>query len=75
MGRYLVTGAAGAVSNPYDGGLAELSYLPWLNTKFSLQYIAYSEFDGGGTYISGNTGTQRNAKDNNTLHLSAWFMF
>ena len=58
-----------------EGWLAELSYLPWLNTKFSLQYVAYSKFDGGTSYISGNTGAQRNANENNTLHLSAWFMF
>ncbi len=45
--------------------MAEADYVPWLNTKFSLQYTAYGKFDGA---TSG-------ASDNNTLYALAWFMF
>ncbi|HEY0720818.1 MAG TPA: cytochrome C [Gammaproteobacteria bacterium] len=70
-------GVSGSISGSPDteGWLAELTYLPWLNTKFSLQYVAYSEFDGGSSYISANTGAPREANQNNTLYLSAWFVF
>lgn len=58
-----------------NGWVFELNYVPWLNTKFSLQYTTYSEFDGGATYTSGNTGTVRNAKDNNALYVASWINF
>ncbi len=45
--------------------IAQLSYLPWENTKFSVQYTAYSKFDG----------TSTNASDNNTLYLLGWLMW
>jgi len=68
-------GANSLSGNPdSDGWLMNLNYVPWLNTKFTMQYTMYSKFDGGSTYIS-NTGATRNAKDNNTLYLSAWFLF
>jgi len=54
------------------GWVAELNYLPWLNTKFSLQYTAYSKFSG----VSDNyDGLGRNAKDNNTLYVLAWLSY
>jgi hypothetical protein len=55
-----------------EGMVYELDYLPWLNTKFTLQYTAYSKFDGAS---SNYDGSGRNASDNNTLYLSAWLMF
>jgi hypothetical protein len=54
------------------GWIAELDYLPWLNTKLTLQYTKYSKFNGG----SGNyDGVGRNASDNDTLYLLLWFSY
>ncbi len=62
--------------NPDSAGwVANLNYLPWLNTKFTLQYTAYSKFNGGTSYTSDTSGSIRSAKDNNTLYLAAWFLF
>jgi hypothetical protein len=47
-----------------DGVIAELAYLPWLNTRFTLQYVAYGRFDGA-----------RNTSENNTLYLLVWLAF
>lgn len=47
------------------GWVLEAAYLPWLNTKFAVQYKMYDKFDG----------TSDNASDNNTLYLSGWFMW
>ena len=54
------------------GEVVEVAYTPWLNTRFSLQYTAYSKFDGTSTDYD---GSGRNAKDNNTVYALAWFMF
>jgi hypothetical protein len=54
-----------------NGVIGELDFLPWLNTRFTLQYVAYDKFDGAHTAYDG----VRNASDNNTLFLSAWLVF
>jgi len=54
------------------GLLAEALYTPWENTRFALQYTAYSKFDGEKTNYDGNN---RDAKDNNTVYLLGWFMW
>jgi hypothetical protein len=58
---------------PNSSGLIyQLEYLPWYNTKFSIQYVAYSKFDGS----SGDfNGLGRTAANNNTLYLLAWINF
>lgn len=54
------------------GFVAEVDYLPWLNTKLGLQYTAFLKFNGGtGNY----DGAGRNAGDNNTLFLFVWTAF
>jgi hypothetical protein len=54
------------------GWIGEINYLPWLNTKLTLQYTKYSKFNGG----SGNyDGVGRSASDNNTLYLLLWFSY
>lgn len=65
---------AGNVSNTPDtaGMTYEVDYLPWRNTKFAAQYTAYSTFNGAS---SNYDGTDRNAKDNDTLALIAQLMF
>src|SRR5262249_2697785 len=35
------------------GWMAEINYLPWLNTKVSVQYTAYTKFNGGNTNYDG----------------------
>lgn len=54
------------------GSIAELHYMPWLNTKFTAQFTQYSKFNGAG---SNYDGLGRNASDNNSLYLLAWFAF
>jgi hypothetical protein len=69
----LYAGAPSANNRPdTKGWRAEFNYLPWLNTKFSAQYTAYSRFNGGG---SNYDGKGRNACDNNTLYLLVWLSY
>jgi hypothetical protein len=65
---------SGSLSNNADsrGYIAELNYLPWLNTKLQLQYVRYDKFNG----LSNNyDGAGRNASDNNTLYMLGWINF
>jgi len=55
-----------------DGLIAEIAFYPWLNTRFSLQYLKYNKFNGSSTNYD---GSNRDAANNNTLHLMAWIMF
>ncbi len=55
-----------------NGILAEVQFMPWLNTRFAAQYILYSKFDGAKTNYD---GAGRNAADNNTLYLMTWLVF
>lgn len=55
-----------------SGWIAEINYLPWLNTKLTLQYILYREFNGA---TSNYDGFGRNAKDNSNLYLNLWLVF
>jgi hypothetical protein len=55
-----------------SGWVAELNYMPWLNTKLTAQFTQYSKFNGAG---SNYDGFGRNASDNNSLYLLAWFAF
>ncbi len=52
-----------------NGLIGEVDWLPWLNTKFSIQYTLYQKFNGSGNNYD---GSGRNASDNNTLYLLAW---
>ena len=62
-----------ATNDPASSGeIAEVDYLPWLNTKFSLQYVMYNKFNGGS---SNYDGSGRNASDNNALFVSGWIAF
>lgn len=66
MGDY--TNTYGYVGSPESRGwIAEVGYLPWQNTKFSLQYTAYNQFDG--------LPAGRKASDNNTTFLQAWMVW
>ena len=64
---------ASSTNKPNSSGfIYQIEYLPWYNTKFSIQYVTYSKFDGSKTNYN---GAGRNAVDNNTLYLLAWFNF
>jgi hypothetical protein len=47
-----------------------MSFWPKAQVKLSLQYIAYTKFNGSSTNYD---GSGRDASANNTLFLSAWF--
>lgn len=55
-----------------NGLIFEFDYLPWLNTKFSIQYIAYNKFNGNSVNYD---GAGRDASDNNSLYFSLWTAF
>jgi len=59
-----------ANGSPNSNGItAELDYLPWLNTKLSIQYTMYQKFNGGSDNYD---GSGRKASDNNTIYISTW---
>ena len=62
-----------AVNSPDSHGtVAEVNYLPWLNTKLQLQYVRYDKFNGSKQNYD---GAGRNAADNDTLYLLGWVLF
>ena len=85
LGYFSTTGSADTViyaagpingsanSSPASNGyIAEINYLPWLNTKLELQYVGYQKFNG---LKINYDGTGRNASDNNTLYALVWLNF
>ena len=55
-----------------NGFIFQLEYLPWFNTKLTLQYVTYNKFDGSKMNYD---GLGRNANQNNTLYILAWINF
>jgi hypothetical protein len=55
-----------------NGTMMEISFLPWYNTKFSVQYVMYNKFDGQAMNYD---GSGRNGSQNNTLYCLAWISF
>ncbi len=53
-------------------GKADSVLSPWANLKLGVQYVAYTQFNGG---TNNYDGSGRNASDNNTLFLFAWLVF
>jgi hypothetical protein len=51
--------------------VAEVDWLPRRDVRLTLQYTAYTTFNGAG---SNYDGFGRNAKDNNTLYFVLWLM-
>ena len=76
-----ITGSANGKPNS-NGWIFELDWLPfmkspleiapWAQAKLSLQYVAYGKFNGASRNYD---GFGRNASDNDTLFLHAWFAF
>jgi hypothetical protein len=52
--------------------IVELNWLPWRDRRFTLQYTGYQKFNGARNNYD---GFGRNASDNNTWLLLAWFAF
>jgi hypothetical protein len=55
-----------------NGYIIEFNWLPERDRRFMLQYTGYHKFNGARTNYD---GLGRNASDNNTLYLLAWFLF
>ena len=55
-----------------NGMIAEIDYLPWQNTKFTMQYTLYGKFNGAGDNYD---GYGRSAGDNNSLYIAGWVVF
>ena len=53
-------------------GNVEIDYLPWLNVKLGLQYMAFFKLNGA---TSNYDGAGRNASDNNLLFGYLWVAF
>lgn len=66
-----ITGSANG-SPDSRGYVLEADYLPRQNIKLALQYTGYLKFNGASTNYD---GFGRDASDNNTTYLLAWFMF
>jgi hypothetical protein len=63
----------GADGRPDSRGyILQATYLPWQNTQFTLEYVGYDKFNGSSHDYNGQG---RDASDNNTLYLAAWFVF
>jgi hypothetical protein len=71
---YAPAGINGSVNgSPNSSGfIFEFDYLPWYNTKLSVQYVAYNKFNGNSNNYDGQN---RSASDNNNLYLSCWTAF
>lgn len=54
------------------GAIGEFAINPWQNTRFALQYTAYSLFNGSSNDYD---AAGRKAADNNTLFLYLWLAF
>lgn len=66
----VITSASGSPNT--RGWIAEINYLPWLNTKLSLQYTRYDRFNGGTIDYD---GFGRNAGANDSTYLLLWWAF
>jgi hypothetical protein len=67
----LVINSANGVPDT-KGWIAELNYMPWLNTRITLQDTQYTKFNGADNNYD---GAGRNAGDNNSLYLLVWFNY
>jgi len=66
-----VDGSRNALPNS-NGLKTQFDFLPWENTKFSVQYFSYGKFNGSSTNYD---GLGRNASDNNMIYLQLWLAF
>lgn len=55
-----------------DGYIFQVAYWPWQNIDFTAQYMGFLKFNGAATNYD---GAGRNASDNNSTYVTAWFIF
>lgn len=55
-----------------EGFIGEVNFVPWYNTKFGVQYIYFTKFNGSTNNYDGNGSF---ATDNDTLAVYAWLMY
>jgi hypothetical protein len=68
-----LTGSTNNQSNPATRGVTyEAFFIPKQNVRLGVQYTTYSTFEGTSTNYD---GAGRNASDNNSMFLYAWFAF
>ena len=67
------TGTTNVQTDPATNGMTyEAFWIPKQNIRIGAQYTAYNKFNGA---TDNYDGAGRNANDNNTLFLYAWFAF
>lgn len=66
----VITSASGSPAT--KGWIGEFDYLPWLNTKVSVQYTPFGKFNGGNNNYD---GYGRNASANDTTYFLLWLVF
>jgi hypothetical protein len=76
-GLYPGAAAPGVISSATGspdtkGWITEFNYVPWLNTKLSLQYTHYAQFNGASANYD---GFGRRASANDTTYLLLWLTF
>ena len=70
------TGTTNIQTDPATNGMTyEAFWIPKQNIRIGAQYTAYNKYQGGSTYIDQTSALSRNASDNNTLFLYAWFAY
>lgn len=80
VGYFSTTGSADSVlyaSNASatpdtEGFIGEINFVPWYNTKFGIQYVYFTKFNGSTDNYDGNGSF---ATDNDTLAVYAWLMY
>jgi hypothetical protein len=67
------TGTTNIQTDPATNGFTyEAFWIPQQNIRIGAQYTAYDKYQGASNNYD---GAGRNASDNNTLFLYAWFAF
>lgn len=73
LGYFNQTGTTNVQTDPSTTGLTyEAFWVPTQNIRLGAQYTTYSKYQGAS---SNYDGAGRNARDNNTLFLYAWFAY
>jgi hypothetical protein len=73
LSLFNLTGSTNNQSDPATRGITyEAFFIPKQNVRLGVQYTTYSSYDGAGTNYD---GFGRNASDNNSMFLYAWFAY
>ena len=79
---FQATGSTKLTGGTTNGYVLQASYLPWENTKFTLQYTGYFTYAGCSSTACNvaaaggpGNGSDYSASGNNTLFLQAWLMY